>query len=89
MEFGAASRGGAFDAFPDVRAWFGRRYRGQSLTTSSQVSELLLADFRVAVIPGAPFGAEGFLRLSFATSPANIEKGVARIAAFAASLDRA
>jgi aspartate aminotransferase len=50
------------------------------------VAEVLLDDFRVAVVPGAPFGAEGYLRLSFATSREVIQKGLARMRDFVAAL---
>jgi len=51
-----------------------------------QVSAILLEDFRVAVVPGLPFGAEGYLRISFATSRATIEKGLARIGQLVSAL---
>jgi aspartate aminotransferase len=40
----------------------------------------------VATVPGEAFGADGFLRLSFATSLANVEAGVERIAGFVGTL---
>ena len=43
------------------------------------LADFLLDVARVAVIPGAAFGAEGFERLSFATSMENIETGMDRI----------
>lgn len=60
--------GGAFYAFPDARALCAKRYKGEDLKGSSaRLAEILLEDFLVAVVPGSAFGAEGFLRLSFAT----------------------
>ena len=53
---------------------------------SVQISEILLDDFRVAAVPGQPFGAEGFMRMSFATSRETIEKGLARLRDFVATL---
>jgi aspartate aminotransferase len=70
---------GAFYAFPSFKGLIGKRYRNQTLTGSVQLSQILLDDFRVAAVPGAPFGAEGFLRLSFATSREVIEKGLVRL----------
>ena len=58
----------------------GRAYKGQSLTGSVRLSEILLEDFLLAAVPGEPFGAEGFLRLSFATSDEKIDRGLARLA---------
>ncbi|WP_224248983.1 pyridoxal phosphate-dependent aminotransferase [Hyalangium gracile] len=77
---------GAFYVFPDVRGLLGRTYKGAPVGTSSRLSEILLDDFRVAVMPGAPFGAEGFLRLSFATSREVIQKGLGRMRDFVAAL---
>jgi aspartate aminotransferase len=77
---------GAFYVFPDVRGLLQRSYKGAPLGTSARISEILLDDFRVAVVPGAPFGAEGYLRLSFATSREVIQKGLGRLRDFVAAL---
>jgi aspartate aminotransferase len=77
---------GAFYVFPDVRGLLPRTYKGAPVGSSSRLSEILLEDFRVAVMPGAPFGAEGYLRLSFATSREVIQKGLARMRDFVSAL---
>jgi len=77
---------GAFYVFPDVRGLLQRQYKGAPLGSSTRISEVLLDDFRVAVMPGAPFGAEGYLRLSFATSREVIQKGLGRLRDFVAAL---
>ncbi len=77
---------GAFYAFPNVDAWIGKSFRGQRLSGSVQISELLLEQYKLAAVPGLPFGAEGYLRLSYATSRQNIERGVQRLKAFAGEL---
>ncbi len=77
---------GAFYCFADVGELIGKAYKGQPVTGSMRLSEILLEDFLLAAVPGEPFGAEGFLRFSFATSPAQIEKGLARFADFASKL---
>lgn len=77
---------GAFYCFPDVGALIGRSYKGAPITGSMRLSEILLEDFLLAAVPGEPFGAEGFLRLSFATSDANIEKGLVRLKDFVSKL---
>ena len=71
---------GAFYSFADCSALIGKSYKGTKIDGSMKLSEILLDEFLVAAVPGAPFGAEGFIRLSFATSDANIEKGLARLA---------
>ncbi len=70
---------GAFYAFPNCSSYLGRSFRGKPIRDSMELADYLLNVARVAVIPGAAFGAEGFERLSFATSMENIEIGTERI----------
>lgn len=77
---------GAFYCFADVGELIGKHYKGAPVTGSMRLSEILIDDFLLAAVPGEPFGAEGFIRLSFATSDANIERGLARFADFASKL---
>ncbi|XXF81019.1 pyridoxal phosphate-dependent aminotransferase [Myxococcaceae bacterium GXIMD 01537] len=77
---------GAFYVLPNVRGLFGRAYKGQPVTDSMRISEILLEDFRVAAVPGAPFGAEGHIRMSFATSREVLEKGLVRLREFVNAL---
>ncbi|MFP2933319.1 pyridoxal phosphate-dependent aminotransferase [Pyxidicoccus sp. 3LG] len=70
---------GAFYAFADVRGLYGRSFKGKPVTGSMQLSEILLDEFRVAAVPGDPFGAEGYIRMSFATSREVLKKGLVRL----------
>lgn len=70
---------GAFYVFPSFKGLAGRMYKGRRVTSIAQFTNILLEDFHVAVVPGVEFGAEGHLRLSFATSLEVIEKGLDRI----------
>ncbi len=65
---------GAFYVFPNIKA-FGRK--------SSEITDLLLEEAGVAVLPGSSFGqhGEGYLRLSYATSPEHIREGLNRMRA--------
>ncbi len=74
--------GGAFYAFPDARiAIKGLFDRGMiSAATDIALSEYLLVEAGVAVVPGSAFGSEGFIRLSFATSMDNLQNAIKRIA---------
>ncbi len=74
---------GAFYVFPDVSAHFGK----QGITDSSSFATYLLDEARVAVVPGIAFGADGFVRISYATSMERIREGVARIDAALRRLD--
>ncbi|RMG20899.1 MAG: pyridoxal phosphate-dependent aminotransferase [Deltaproteobacteria bacterium] len=82
-----AMPGGAFYAFPDLRALLGRRFEGRPLEDSVALADALLEAEAVACVPGGPFGAEGFLRLSFATSTEEIDRGLERIRRFVEQLD--
>ena len=66
---------GAFYLFPNIEAF------GMS---SAEFAEKLLEEELVAVVPGSAFGAEGYIRLSYATADETILKGVERIAKFCA-----
>jgi aspartate aminotransferase len=68
---------GAFYLFPNI-AQFGLR--------DLDFCNRLLDAEKVAAVPGSAFGAEGYLRLSYATSDEIIAKGVTRLARFCASL---
>ena len=76
---------GAFYVFPRVEKLLQRRYQGRRLSGSMELSDVMLDDFRIAVVPGLPFGAEGHVRMSFATSRQVIERSLARLHELAAS----
>ena len=70
---------GAFYAFPDFSDVLGRRIGDRTLTTDWDLTDYLLDDARVAIVPGTPFGAPGFARFSYASSMETIETGLDRI----------
>jgi aspartate aminotransferase len=82
-----ATPGGAFYVFPDFRGVIGRRYKGETITSDLHLAQLLLEHAHVALVPGAPFGAPGFMRLSYACSMEDIEEGLQRIGRFIAALN--
>ena len=73
---------GAFYVMLDITGIIGKKCGGKEITGSMDFTECLLNKSLVAVVPGIAFGADHFARLSYATSRANIEKGLARIADF-------
>jgi aspartate aminotransferase len=79
---------GAFYVFPDVSALLSRKAPGaaEPLGTDLRLIDLLLEKHLVAAVPGSAFGAPGYVRLSFATSMEQIDKGCDRIAEMAKSL---
>ena len=68
-----------FYAFPDVSALLGRKADNHVLDTSERLCNWLLEEHGVATVPGTAFGAPGCLRLSFAASEADLEKGLSRL----------
>ena len=69
---------GAFYAFPNVRGCLNK-----DLKTSGEFAQRLLEEEQVVVTDGAGFGAEGFVRISYATSMEQIQEGLERIKRFA------
>lgn len=69
---------GAFYLFPD----FSDVVKRLGYSSAFDFAIDLLEKAKVAVVPGEPFGAPGFIRLSYATSMQNIEKGLDRIKEF-------
>ncbi len=70
---------GAFYCFPDVSAHYGKNKGGIELKGSMDFAKALLDQANVAVVPGLPFGCDKNIRLSFATSMANITEGINRL----------
>ena len=77
---------GAFYVMMNIGGVFGKRYNGAPIVDSMSFTQLLLDNSHVAVVPGAGFGADAYVRLSYATSMENIEKGLARIKEFVGKL---
>lgn len=77
---------GAFYAFCNVSGVLGKRFGSVEIDGSMGLTKLLLTEAQVAVLPGKPFGADPYLRFSYATSMDNIVKGLDRVADFAARL---
>ncbi|OGW04403.1 MAG: aspartate aminotransferase [Nitrospinae bacterium RIFCSPLOWO2_01_FULL_39_10] len=70
---------GAFYVFPKISFYYGKSFKGHTIKNSLDMSDYLLREGRVSVVPGAAFGADDYLRLSYATSMKNIEGGLSRI----------
>jgi aspartate/methionine/tyrosine aminotransferase len=69
-----AEPSGAFYVFPSVAELLGERY-----PTAEALAEGLLEEAGIAVVPGDSFGAPGFIRLSYALSDSELERGVTRM----------
>ena len=71
--------GGAFYVFPNISKLLGKTYNGKEINTDTEFAEYLLEEAKIAVVPGSAFGAEGYIRLSYATSKALIKEGMDRL----------
>ena len=73
--------GGAFYAFPDARLAISKLHKTGKISEATDMAfaEYLLEKFDVAVVPGSAFGAEGYFRISFATSMDNLRVALDRI----------
>lgn len=70
---------GAFYVFPNFSAYYGKSFNGQVIDGSVALADYFLDEAKVASVPGAAFGADAFIRFSFATSMETIKKGMERI----------
>ena len=75
---------GAFYAFPNVRGLL-----KNGMNTSGEFAQRLLEDEHTVVTDGAGFGAEGYVRISYATSMEQIKEGVERIRRLAEKISKA
>lgn len=77
---------GAFYVMMNVSKTFGKYIDGKLIENSTAFAEALLERYKVAVVPGIAFGADEYVRLSYATSMENIKEGLDRIEKFVKEL---
>jgi aspartate aminotransferase len=70
---------GAFYLFPNIKYYFGKSTSILRIEHSFDLAMYLLYEAKVATVPGSAFGAEGYLRLSYANSMENLKEGIERI----------
>ena len=70
---------GAFYVFPNFSAYYGKSFNGKAINDSVAMADYFLDEAKVASVPGAAFGADDFIRFSFATSMEVIQQGMKRI----------
>ena len=78
---------GAFYMLLDVRHYLGKKCGDVVIDSDLKFAQMLLEKAFVAVIPGSPFGADGFVRMSYAVSDIQITEAVRRISSFVQSLE--
>ena len=70
---------GAFYLFPDVSAYFGKQYNGQTIYNADDVVTYLLTEAHVALVSGSAFGEDNCIRFSYATSEELIIEAMRRV----------
>ncbi len=70
---------GAFYLFPNISAFFGLKTDTLKIENSFDFAMYLLYEAHIAAVPGSAFGAEGFIRFSYATSMENLQNAVERL----------
>lgn len=73
---------GAFYVMVNISAYLNTTFKDQAINNSVDFARVLLEEEKVAVIPGAGFGLDDYIRLSYATSMDIIENGIDRISTF-------
>jgi len=67
---------GAFYVYADISSYLGKELCGIKLNSSLDFAQIMLEKGHVAVIPGAAFGTDNYIRLSYATSMEIIKTGL-------------
>lgn len=73
---------GAFYVYVDISVYLNRTLAGVKINSSLDFAQVMLEKGHVAVIPGAAFGTDNFIRLSYATSMKNIQEGLDQFESF-------
>jgi aspartate aminotransferase len=73
---------GAFYVMMNIKSLLGKEFYGRVITNSDEFADVLLEKANVALVPGSGFGAEEYVRWSYATSMQNIVEGLNRIEKF-------
>ncbi len=72
---------GAFYAFPNVSAFYGKKVaRGRKISSSADLTAYLIQEARVTVVPGADFGSDKHVRISYCLGMEQIREGLERMA---------
>lgn len=70
---------GAFYIWMDISKTFGKVHKGQTIKDSRDFASIFLSEYFVATVPGVEFGAEGYLRISFAIETPRMQEAIRRL----------
>jgi len=77
---------GAFYVYPEVSYYFGKKHKNHHIKNATDLTMYLLDEAHVALVPGAAFGEDIYIRFSYATSEANLTEALARMKSALAKL---
>jgi len=77
---------GAFYVYPEISSYFGKKYENHTINSGTDLSLFLLDVAHVALVPGAAFGSDSYIRFSYATDEKNLTEAVKRMGAALAKL---
>jgi aspartate aminotransferase len=70
---------GAFYVFPEISSFFGKSYKGITIKNGTDMCNFLLEEAHVALVPGAAFGDDNYIRFSYATSEDKLTEALRRM----------
>ena len=70
---------GAFYVFPEVSYFFGKKHNDKTITNATDFCLYLLEEAAVSMVPGAAFGDDNYLRISYAISEEKLTEAIDRI----------
>ena len=70
---------GAFYVYPEVTYYFGKKYKDHTINNATDLSLFLLDEGHLALVPGAAFGDDIYIRFSYATSEENLIEALIRM----------
>lgn len=73
---------GAFYVMMNISGVLNKEYFGKKISTSDEFCDIILEKAKVALVPGSGFGADNYVRWSYATSMENIKEGLKRVEDF-------
>jgi aspartate aminotransferase len=77
---------GAFYVYPEISYYFGKKYNGYEIHSGTDLTMYLLDEGHLALVPGAAFGEDNYIRFSYATSEDNLREALKRMKAALAKL---
>jgi aspartate aminotransferase len=70
---------GAFYVYPEISHYFGKRHGDHEIHSGTDLTMYLLDEAHLAVVPGAAFGEDNYIRFSYATSEQNLKEALRRM----------